>query len=205
MEKSPALVVAVADDDDARRLPGRLYMYIVDRAAPARARQRRRRRSTASCSTNGTSTSSTTILFVRPAFWLGRLFWKGGDGSSSTASGPTASPPACSTSTGGAVRLQTGYIYHYAFAMLIGVAALVTWYLVWGSALMSGIWILSALLILPIVGALLILTLRGESEAVKNNARWIALWTTLITFVLSLYAWAEFDPAQSGFQLVETA
>ena len=28
-----------------------------------------------------------------------------------------------------AVRLQTGYLYHYAFAMLIGVAALVTWYL----------------------------------------------------------------------------
>ena len=69
---------------------------------------------------------------------------------------------------------------------------------------MSGNWILSALLILPIVGALLILTLRGESEAVKNNARWIALWTTLITFILSLYAWAEFDTAKSGFQLVET-
>jgi NADH-quinone oxidoreductase subunit M len=69
---------------------------------------------------------------------------------------------------------------------------------------MSGNWILSALLILPIVGALLILTLRGESEAVKNNARWIALWTTLITFILSLYAWAEFDTTKSGFQLVET-
>ena len=48
---------------------------------------------------------------------------------SSTASGPTASPPARSSWRARAVRLQTGYLYHYAFAMLIGVAALVTWYL----------------------------------------------------------------------------
>ncbi len=69
---------------------------------------------------------------------------------------------------------------------------------------MSGNWILSALLILPIIGALLILTLRGESGATNNNARWIALWTTLITFVVSVYAWSEFDTAKAGFQLVET-
>ena len=68
---------------------------------------------------------------------------------------------------------------------------------------MSGNWILSALLVLPLVGALLILCLRGESEATNDNARWIALWTTLITFVLSLFAWAQFDPSKSGFQLVE--
>ena len=41
---------------------------------------------------------------------------------SSTASGPTASPRACCGRTGRVVRLQTGYVYHYAFAMLIGVA-----------------------------------------------------------------------------------
>ena len=46
--------------------------------------------------------------------------------------------------------------------------------------------------------------MRGESEATKNNARWIALWTTLITFVLSLYGWAQFDTAKPGFQLVES-
>jgi NADH-quinone oxidoreductase subunit M len=68
---------------------------------------------------------------------------------------------------------------------------------------MSSHWILSALLIVPIAGALLILVLRGESEATKNNARWIALWTTLITFVLSLLAWAQFDTSKPGFQLVE--
>ena len=68
---------------------------------------------------------------------------------------------------------------------------------------MSGNWILSALLILPAAGALLILLLRGDSEATNNNARWIALWTTLITFGLSIDAWTRFDPSKSGFQLVE--
>ena len=69
---------------------------------------------------------------------------------------------------------------------------------------MSGNWILSALLILPILGSLAILTLRGDSEATKNNARWIALWTTLITFAISLIGWTQFDTAKAGFQLVES-
>ncbi len=68
---------------------------------------------------------------------------------------------------------------------------------------MSGSWILSGLLLLPLVGAACILLLRGENEASKNNARWIALWTTLIAFGLSLVAWARFNPALSGFQLLE--
>jgi NADH-quinone oxidoreductase subunit M len=69
---------------------------------------------------------------------------------------------------------------------------------------MADNWVLSALLILPVVGALLIALLRGESEATLNNARWIALWTTAITFLLSLHAWRMFDSALPGFQLVES-
>ncbi|MFZ1962407.1 MAG: NADH-quinone oxidoreductase subunit M [Roseiarcus sp.] len=68
---------------------------------------------------------------------------------------------------------------------------------------MSGSWILSGLLVLPLAGAACILLLRGEDEASKNNARWIALWTTLIAFGLSLVAWARFNPAAPGFQLLE--
>jgi NADH-quinone oxidoreductase subunit M len=68
---------------------------------------------------------------------------------------------------------------------------------------MFGFGILSGLLILPLVGALLLLLLRGEDEATRNNARWIALWTTLATFLLSLIAWAEFNTASAGFQLIE--
>ncbi len=68
---------------------------------------------------------------------------------------------------------------------------------------MPGSWILSGLLVLPLVGAACILILRGQDEASNNNARWIALWTTLITFGLSLVAWERFNPALPGFQLVE--
>ena len=85
--------------------------------------------------------------------------------------------------------------------MLLGAAALTTWYL-FGNHAMTGSWI-SGILALPLVGALFILLLPGDGEATKRNARWIALFATLITFALSLVAWSRFDPAQPGFQLVE--
>src|SRR5215207_1041130 len=69
---------------------------------------------------------------------------------------------------------------------------------------MLGLGILSGLLILPLVGAAFILTLRGEAEAVRSNARWAALFTTVATFLLSLWAWGRFDAASPAFQLVET-
>jgi NADH-quinone oxidoreductase subunit M len=68
---------------------------------------------------------------------------------------------------------------------------------------MGGNWVLSALLVLPVVGAILIALLRGDSKETVQNARYIAFWTTAITFLVSLYAWHEFDPAKPGFQLVE--
>jgi NADH-quinone oxidoreductase subunit M len=68
---------------------------------------------------------------------------------------------------------------------------------------MFGFGILSGLLVLPLIGALAILVLRGDDEATLNNIRWIAFWTTIVTFLLSLYAWREFNPAEAGFQLVE--
>jgi NADH-quinone oxidoreductase subunit L len=71
-------------------------------------------------------------LFVRPAFWLGRLFWKGGDGRIIDGLGPDGIAARVVDVARSAVRLQTGYLYHYAFAMLIGVAAFITWYLLGG-------------------------------------------------------------------------
>jgi NADH-quinone oxidoreductase subunit M len=68
---------------------------------------------------------------------------------------------------------------------------------------MFGFGILSGLLILPLIGALAILVLRGDDPATVGNVRWIAFWTTIITFLLSLVAWYDFNPAASGFQLVE--
>ena len=51
---------------------------------------------------------------------------------SSIGSGPTGCRPAVVGVTRQAVKLQTGYVYHYAFAMLIGVSVLITWYVVGG-------------------------------------------------------------------------
>ena len=68
------------------------------------------------------------FIFVRPTFWLGNVLWKVGDikiinglidGTAEGVYGVTQR----------AVRLQTGYIYHYAFAMLIGVALLVSYFM----------------------------------------------------------------------------
>ena len=63
--------------------------------------------------------------------------------------------------------------------------------------------ILSTVTFLPLLGALLIVLLRGDDESAFRNARFIALWTTLITFALSLILWRDFDPRTAQFQFVE--
>ena len=71
-------------------------------------------------------------LFVKPAFVLGRALWKGGDGAIIDRLGPDG---IAATSIGvarRASRLESGYVYHYAFVMVIGVVALVSWYVFGG-------------------------------------------------------------------------
>ncbi|MGY3490083.1 NADH-quinone oxidoreductase subunit M [Bradyrhizobium sp. USDA 4011] len=64
--------------------------------------------------------------------------------------------------------------------------------------------ILSVTTFLPVVGAILVYFLaRGGDETASRTARWIALWTTLITFAVSLILVVRFDPAQTDFQFVE--
>ena len=68
-------------------------------------------------------------LFVRPARSLGTFLWRRVDAGIIDDYGPNGVAATALEGTRRVVKLQTGYIYHYAFAMLIGVAALVTWYL----------------------------------------------------------------------------
>lgn len=68
------------------------------------------------------------------------------------------------------------------------------------------IWpILSVTTFLPLVGALIVYLSRGDDEAAKRNSRWIALWTTLITFAVSVLLVMRFDPSNADFQFVEKA
>ncbi len=63
--------------------------------------------------------------------------------------------------------------------------------------------LLSIVIFLPLVGAAFILLVRGEEELVARNGRNVALWTTLITFVVSLLLWTGFDNSTAAFQFVE--
>jgi len=65
--------------------------------------------------------------------------------------------------------------------------------------------ILSITTFLPILGVLFIAVLQGDDEWVKRNARWCALWTTLVTFAVSLILLWRFDAASPEFQFVEKA
>ncbi len=72
------------------------------------------------------------FLIVRPLLWLGRVLWKGGDGFVIDGFGPDGVSARVLDVTRNVVRLQTGYLYHYAFAMLIGVAGFFTWFMLSG-------------------------------------------------------------------------
>jgi NADH-quinone oxidoreductase subunit L len=67
------------------------------------------------------------FLFVRPAMWLGRLLWKGGDGATidGTLNGIAMGIVPWFTRLAG--RAQSGYLFHYAFAMVLGLVFLTLW------------------------------------------------------------------------------
>jgi NADH-quinone oxidoreductase subunit L len=69
------------------------------------------------------------LIFVRPTKWIGRFLWKIGDGYIIDGFGPDGVSAWVLDVTRNVVKLQTGYLYHYAFAMLIGVAGLITWFM----------------------------------------------------------------------------
>jgi NADH-quinone oxidoreductase subunit L len=69
------------------------------------------------------------LIFVRPAKWIGHFLWKVGDGKIIDGLGPDGVSARVLDVTRNAIKLQTGYLYHYAFAMLIGVAGFITWFM----------------------------------------------------------------------------
>jgi NADH-quinone oxidoreductase subunit L len=69
------------------------------------------------------------FLFVRPAQWLGVVLWRDGDGFIIDGFGPNGIAMVTKRLAGRVSRFETGYVFHYAFVMLIGIVALVSWYL----------------------------------------------------------------------------
>ncbi len=70
-------------------------------------------------------------LFVKPAFAIGRTFWKGGDENTIDRFGPNGLAAVVQRSSGLAVRLQSGYLYTYALVMLLGLAGAASWVMTW--------------------------------------------------------------------------
>ena len=163
-------------------------------------------RSTCSCSTSGTSTSCTTGSSCARASGSAGVLWKQGDGAIIDGLGADNLAARVLWTTGRIVKLQTGYVYHYAFAMLIGVALLITCVHVQRQGALAGRCTIPASA-----------SSRSSpssrwparcsspclNKEAKGNARWVALYTTLFTFGVSLYIWVHFDPANAGFQFVE--
>jgi NADH-quinone oxidoreductase subunit L len=69
------------------------------------------------------------LILVRPAKWLGYFLWKQGDGYVIDGFGPDGISARVLDVVSNVVKIQTGYLYHYAFAMLIGVAGFITWFM----------------------------------------------------------------------------
>src|SRR5580698_6102364 len=65
--------------------------------------------------------------------------------------------------------------------------------------------LLSLVTFLPLVGVGFIMTTRGDAEIVARNAKNIALWTSIIVFLVSILLWVYFDPSTAAFQFVEQA
>jgi NADH-quinone oxidoreductase subunit L len=68
------------------------------------------------------------FLFVRPFKWLARVLWKGGDGRIIDGLGPDGISARVIDITNRVVKLQTGFVYHYAFVMLIGIALITSYF-----------------------------------------------------------------------------
>ena len=156
-------------------------------------------------STNGISTSSTTSLFVRPAKRLGRFLWKTGDGKIIDGFGPDGVAARVIDVTNRVVRLQTGYVYHYAFAMLIGVALLVTCFMFCGGGLRDELWLAD-----PLHHHLPAAARRAADRAHARRRRERRPQCPLHRAVddarhlrLSLLLWCDFDPTTAQFQFVE--
>jgi len=63
--------------------------------------------------------------------------------------------------------------------------------------------ILSAIIFIPLIGALFILVTKGNSKDIEKNSKYVAIFSSLVNFLLSLFLWYSFDTTTSNFQFIE--
>ena len=63
--------------------------------------------------------------------------------------------------------------------------------------------ILSAIIFIPLIGALFILVIKGEQKTVEKNSKYVAIFSSLANFFISTFLWYSFDTSTSEFQFVE--
>ena len=143
------------------------------------------------------------VLFVRPAKALGRFLWKKGDGWLIDGLGPDGVSARVLDVTRGVVRLQTGLRLPLRVCHADRRGAARHLVHVRRPSLMPGWPILSLVTFLPLIGALFVLVIRGDDAIARRNMRWTALFTTLLSFALSLSIWLDFDRSLPGFQFLE--
>src|SRR5476651_1385900 len=68
---------------------------------------------------------------------------------------------------------------------------------------MSDLPLLSVIIFLPLIGSLFILIMKGDEATIASNARNVALWTSFLTFALSIVLWVNFEVGQLTYQFVE--
>ena len=132
----------------------------------------------------------------------GSLFWRVGD--VTLIDGGLVNGSARVVGWGSALirRLQTGFLYHYAFAMVIALALLAGWLLISAGRKLTvpEFGLLSVLIWLPILGGVLLLFVGNR---LGSGHRWLALALAVLTFMLSLPLYAGFDGSTADMQFVE--
>ena len=63
--------------------------------------------------------------------------------------------------------------------------------------------ILSAIIFIPLTGAIFILITRGTQKNVEKNSKYVAIFSSISNFLLSLFLWYSFDTSISEFQFIE--
>ncbi len=69
-------------------------------------------------------------IFVKPSLWIGKILWLEGDKAIIDGLGPDGMAKISMAGSGVLCRLQSGYLYHYAFAMIVGLVGFIGWF-VW--------------------------------------------------------------------------